>query len=160
MNKAILMRPIRGGGSLPSGDLGRIAGTKYGVVLQQAYRLALKHTEDLSLNGVVEVNRTVFGTVAEAGDDYAAVMTVSIMAMFRSQYIPETSILVGKLDEDGRLRSTPGLAQKMRVLKRVATKIVVPMEQVNDIDPLQYQGIQIEGADTIEQAYQALVQRR
>lgn len=159
MNKVILMRPMRGGGSLPSGDLGRIAGTSYGTALQQAYRLALKQTEDLLLNGVVEVNRTVFGTAAETVDDYAAAMTLSIMAMFRNQYIPETSIVVGKLDEDGRLRATPGLAQKVKVLKKVATKIVVPMEQLNDVNPLQYPGLQIEGVDTIDQAYQAVVHR-
>lgn len=109
---AILLRPMRGGNSLPIGNLGQIAGTQYGAVLQQAYQLALKHTEDLSLNGMVEVNRLVSSTAAETIDDYAAVMTVSIMAMFRSEYIPENWILLGNLDTGGRIQPTLCLAEK------------------------------------------------
>ena len=57
--------------------------------MEQAYYLAVERTEDMALNGVLEVNRLVFNNpVPNPGDDFAALMAVTIMALFR-----ETSIL-------------------------------------------------------------------
>lgn len=165
LGKTILMRPSPGG-VRPGGDLGSIQrSSHYLTSLQQAYRQAVKQTEGVPKNGILEINRLVGGTIPNADDGYSASMAVHFMAMFRSAIIPDNSILIGTLQPDGRIGAVSLLSAKVVLLIPYSQKLFIPSGQLTTLEPavtnlLEQRQVTVEEVDTIEQAYQLMVRTR
>jgi hypothetical protein len=165
MGKTILMKPSPGG-VRPGGDLGNIQQVSlYWTSFERAYHQVLKQTENLPTNAALEVNRLVGGTIPNVDDGYAATIAVHLMAMFQSTFIPNTSILVGALQSDGRVGPVGLLPAKVLLLLPYAQKIYIPSGQLTTLSPsvmnqIQQRQVTIEEVDTIEQAYQLMIRTR
>lgn len=136
MGNIILMKPSPGG-ARPGGDLGNIQqGSLYRASLEQAYRQAVKHTEDVPKNGNIEINRMVGGVIPNVDDGYPASMAVHLMAMFWRALIPDNSILIGTLQPDGRIGAVSLLSAKIRRLIPYSQKLFIPSGQLVTLDPI------------------------
>lgn len=162
MGKAILMKPTPGG-VRPASDLGNIQrGSLYWMNFEQAYRYVVRRSENLPKNAALEVTRLVGSTIPNADDSYAATIAVRLMAMFQHASVPDTSILIGTLQPDGRVGPVNLLSEKLLLLLPFSQKLYIPSGQLVELDPnvintIQQRQVTIEEVDTIEQAYQVMV---
>lgn len=165
VGKTILMRPSPGG-VRPAGDLGPIQqGSLYLASFMQAYRQAVKQTAEVPNTGVLQINRLVGGTIPNVDDSYAASTAAHLMAMFRGAVIPDTSILLGALQADGRIGAVSLFPAKVLLLLPYAQKLYIPSGQLAALGPdvlnrIQQRQVVVEEVDTIEQAYQSMIWSR
>jgi hypothetical protein len=161
----ILMRPSPGG-VRAAGNLGPIQqGSLYLASFVRAYRQAVRQTSEVPTTGELKVDRLVGGAVPNVDDSYAASIAVHLMAMFRGAYIPDTSILLGALQDDGRIGAVTLFPAKVLLLLPYSHKLFVPSGQLATLGPealkqIEQYPVRLEEVDTLEQAYQLMVRTR
>lgn len=161
----ILMRPSSLGGIRPARHLGNIQQrTLFWASFERGYWEAAKHHDAWPQNAALHLQYLVSGTTLPVDDGYAATIAVRLLAMFRKAHIPDTSILVGVLQPDGRIGPVGLLPQKLQLLLPYAQKLYIPSGQLATLDPIFMgrfqQRVTIEEVETIEQAYQLMAPPR